>query len=143
MSQIDFMKTGRVEPTTPLIALSHVTEESYMLCYCPTQKPMRAPVSRDYISSESNHTLDSPFSCTRGSYMLCYCFTQKPMRAPVSGDQISGESDQTLGLSCAHEEVACEQALGLGVWVFVGGRGWGEGKERELAAMSHEFESLR
>ena len=27
--------------------------------------------------------------------------------------------------------IACEQALGLGVWVFVGGRGWGEGKERE------------
>ena len=25
--------------------------------------------------------------------------------------------------------VACEQALGLGVWVFVGGRGWEEGKE--------------
>ena len=40
----------------------------------------------------------------------------------------------------ASESIACEQALGLGVWVFVGGRGWGEGKERELAAMSHEFE---
>ena len=39
--------------------------------------------------------------------------------------------------------VACEQALELGVWVFVEGRGWGEGKEWELAAMSHEFECLR
>ena len=29
-------------------------------------------------------------------------------------------------------ELACEQALGLGVWVFVVGRGWGEEKEREL-----------
>ena len=25
--------------------------------------------------------------------------------------------------------LACEQALELGVWVFFGGRGWGEGKE--------------
>ena len=31
-------------------------------------------------------------------------------------------------------ELACEQALGLGVWVFVVGRGWGEEKERELLA---------
>ena len=36
--------------------------------------------------------------------------------------------------------IACEQAFGLGVWVFVWERGWGEEKERELAAMSHEFE---
>ena len=26
-------------------------------------------------------------------------------------------------------DLAGEQALELGVWVFVGGRGWGEGKE--------------
>ena len=37
-------------------------------------------------------------------------------------------------------EAACEQALGLGVWVW---EGVGEGKERELAAMFHEFECLR
>ena len=35
--------------------------------------------------------------------------------------------------------LACEQALGLVVWVFLG-EGVGEGKKRELAAMSHEFE---
>ena len=39
--------------------------------------------------------------------------------------------------------LACEQALGLGVSVFVGGRGSGEGKERKLAAMSQKFECLR